>query len=197
MYKLLFVLMCSLFFYYITKDLRVFAGVFIFLTALMFWGAQIETVNRRLAISQARDDIEGALRKRRTLLEKAYESIKDSAAFGESELSLIDRLLSGENNSEGEDTVFKEYYLLQKMVKDILAEKMEGSAEDRAETALQPEWFDMALKDVENELSTACIFYNDSAKEYNSAISTFPTSVMAKINGFGLINYFDADNGSC
>jgi len=194
LYKLLFVLMCSLFFYYITKDLRVFAGVFIFLTALMFWGSQIETVNRRQAISQARDDIEGALRKRRTLLEKAYESIKDSAAFGESELSLIDRLLSGENNSEGEDSVFKEYYLLQKMVKDILAEKMEGSAKDRTETAIQPEWFDMALKDVENELSAACIFYNDSAKEYNSAISTFPTSVMAKINGFGLISYFDADN---
>lgn len=196
MYKLLFVLMCSLFFYYITKDLRVFAGVFLFMTALMFWGSQIETVNRRLSISQALDDIEGALRKRRAILEKAYESLKDCAVFDEIELSLISKLLSGENNTERQDNVFKEYYLLQNNVRSILAGKTGTLAEEWGESPLQPEWFGTELKNVENDLNAACIFYNNSAKEYNSAISSFPTSVMAKINGFGLISYFELDSGT-
>ncbi len=196
MYKLLFVLMCSLFFYYITKDLRVFAGVFLFLTALMFWGSQIETVNRRLSISQALDDIEVALRKRRAILEKAYESLKDRAVFDELELSLISKLLSGENNTERQDNVFKEYYLLQNSVRSILDGKTGTLAEEWGESPLQPQELGTELRDVESDLNTACKFYNSSAKEYNSAISSFPTSVMAKINGFGLISYFEMDSGT-
>lgn len=196
MYKLLFVLMCSLFFYYITKDLRVFAGVFLFMTALMFWGSQIETVNRRLSISQALDDIEGALRKRRAILEKAYESLKDRAVFDEMELSLISKLLSGENNTERQDNVFKEYYLLQNSVRSILDGKTGTLAGEWGESPLLPEWFGTELKNVESDLDAACIFYNNSAKEYNSAISSFPTSVMARINGFGLISYFELDSGT-
>ena len=52
------------------------------------------------------------------------------------------------------------------------------------------------LAGTENRIATARRDYNDSAKEYNTAIRKFPKNILAGIFGFDKVDYFENTEGS-
>ena len=51
------------------------------------------------------------------------------------------------------------------------------------------------LEGTENRLSVARKDYNDEVKSYNLIVKRFPTSLMAKLFGFGYKDYFKIESG--
>ena len=58
-------------------------------------------------------------------------------------------------------------------------------------TALQDE-----LAGTENRISVARQYYNESVRSYNTTVQQFPTSLIAGMNGFYPVPYFEADEGA-
>lgn len=52
------------------------------------------------------------------------------------------------------------------------------------------------LAGTENRLQKARQDYNDTAKEYNTKIRRFPTSIIASIGGFEKVEYFESQSGA-
>ena len=52
------------------------------------------------------------------------------------------------------------------------------------------------LAGTENRISVARKDYNDSVKNYNNRIKTFPANIIANMFGFSSADYFQAANGS-
>jgi LemA protein len=50
------------------------------------------------------------------------------------------------------------------------------------------------LSDTENRLSLARRFYNANVRELNTAVESFPSSIVAKITGFKSAQYFEVDD---
>lgn len=49
---------------------------------------------------------------------------------------------------------------------------------------------------IENSLRTETVYFNDAAREYNTAIKTFPNNVLANFTNFNEKPYFKADVGA-
>lgn len=58
-------------------------------------------------------------------------------------------------------------------------------------TALQDE-----LAGTENRINVARQYYNERVRTYNTTVQQFPTSIIAGMNGFYPLSYFEADEGA-
>ncbi len=189
MYKLLLILIGSYVFYYFTNDIRLMLGVFILLTFLLVWGSQIDIIQRKESVSQAKGNIDDAFQKRHDILSKIYETTKGYIKFKENELESITNLFDSVRNPASN---FNEKLELQNQVKNILINNIGNLRDDHVDK--QFETFNRSINEVEENLSAARRFYNHSVKEYNTAISTFPTSITAKMKGFQVMSYFEVEN---
>ena len=52
------------------------------------------------------------------------------------------------------------------------------------------------LKDIEEKISYARQFYNDTVLTYNNKVEMFPTNIIANIFGFKQSEFFKLDNES-
>jgi LemA protein len=52
------------------------------------------------------------------------------------------------------------------------------------------------LEGSENRITTERMKYNDTAKEYNTKIRSFPTNFIARIFGFERVNLFESNEGA-
>lgn len=52
------------------------------------------------------------------------------------------------------------------------------------------------LEGTENRIAVARSDFNDTARQYNTRIKTFPTNIIAGIFGFDAFPYFEADKGA-
>jgi LemA protein len=50
------------------------------------------------------------------------------------------------------------------------------------------------LSDTENKIQAARRFYNANVRDFNIAIQTFPTNLIAKMFGFSAFEFFEAEN---
>lgn len=189
MYKLLLILIGSYVFYYFTNDIRLMLGVFILLTLLLVWGSQIDIIQRKESVNQAKGNIDDAFQKRHDTLSKIYETTKGYIKFKENELASITNLFDTVRNPASN---FNEKLELQNQVKNILINNIGNLRDDHVGKRF--ETFNRSINEVEENLSAARRFYNHSVKEYNTAISTFPTSIIAKMKGFQVMNYFEVEN---
>ena len=52
------------------------------------------------------------------------------------------------------------------------------------------------LAGTENRIAVARQYYNEKVKAYNTAIQTFPNSMIAGLNGYKSMPYFEADESA-
>ena len=52
------------------------------------------------------------------------------------------------------------------------------------------------LAGTENRIAVARQYYNEKVKAYNTAIQTFPNSIIAGLNGHSTMPYFEADESA-
>ncbi len=191
MFRILLIVIVSGFVYYLNKSVGLAAGVFVVLTGFMLWLSQFDIVRRREEINQAKGNLEDAFQKRYDILTKIYETTKGYIKFKEQELDTITNLIcSIEKPTFG----YKEKFRLQNQVQKILINSMESLRDNQL--GFQIEALNRSINEVEENLSASRRFYNHAVKEYNTAISVFPTIIPAKVKRYQAMSYFEVEDES-
>ena len=111
-------------------------------------------------------DIDVQLKQRHDLIPQLVDTVKGYAAH---EKETLDRVIQARNGAVGAKTI-----------DDKIA------AENQNFLQLQEE-----IADVENKLAAVRRYFNSATKEYNNAVQTFPSNIVAGMTGFQREIMFD------
>lgn len=193
MYKLLLILIGSYLCYFFTHNIKLMICLFILLIVLLLWETSRGIARKEQEVSQARGNIDDAFQKRHDILVKLFESTKGFVQYKENELKRIGEMEKGILNPLSEN-ILQDKLELQNSVKRILLNSITQLKNDQVST--QFEILNRSINDVEENLSASRRFYNHAVKEYNSCISSFPSSIIAKKRFLSQAAYFEVSDSN-
>ena len=160
------------------------------LLVLLAWVAVAfnRLVRHRNLVREAWSGIDVQLKRRHDLVPALVESVRGHAAFERGVLEEVTRLRGGAPASralqDGENA-------LTTQLRGLLA-VAEAYPQLRAADsflALQRQ-----LAEVENHLQMARRYYNGTVRDYNTAVESFPSNLVAGGFGFGLLEFFQVES---
>ena len=149
-------------------------------------------VSLRQTCNQAWSDIEVQLKQRQDLIPSLVETVKGYAKHEKETLqAVIDARNSAVSANSVGDTVKAEGLLGQALGKLFaLAEAYPDLKANQNFLQLQDE-----LSDVENKISAARRFYNNSVQEYNTGTEQFPANMIAGPFNFEKRDFYESSEG--
>lgn len=133
-------------------------------------------------------DIDVQLKQRHDLVPQLVETVKGYAAH---EKDTLERVINARNGAIGAKTIDEK----------IVAENALSSALSRLKITLEayPDLkanqnflqLQEEIADLENKLSSVRRYFNSATKEYNNAVETFPSNILAGMFGFRKEVMFD------
>ena len=150
----------------------------------------ITLVNRA---QEAWADIEVQLKRRYDLIPNLVNTVKGYATHESSAFENVTKARSAAMGATGPTPVHAQAEnMLSGALKSIfaLSEAYPDLKANQNFLALQSE-----LSDTENKIQAARRFYNTNVRDLNTKIEVFPSNMLAKMFGFGKMEFFDlADN---
>lgn len=183
----------------LSKTAKIIIGVVaaVVVLAIIITASIIGTKNK-LAVMQenivnAEANIDTYLQRRADLIPNIVASVK---SFAEHETEVYDKVLEARQNLINADTVEEKAEADSQLTSAlqglyVVVEAYPELKSDATYVALMDE-----LEGSENRIATARKDYNDAVKAYNSAIITFPNSVVAGMFGYEKAEYFEAAAGT-
>lgn len=146
-----------------------------------------ESVNKSYA------DLQTAVQRRADLIPNLVNTVKGYATHEEETLTRITEARSKVNAATNPTELSEANAELTRALGDInvVVEAYPELKANQNFIQLQDE-----LAGTENRIAVARRDYNEVVSTFNSKVRTFPTSLFAKILGFGPRDYFEADPGS-
>lgn len=135
-----------------------------------------------IRINEAEAFIDTTLRKRFDLLNKSVNIIKVNTKTKEEVLGIVAKLRSQKLSN----------FDLDRKLYDAINEF--NKYKETYEELKNNEEFvkiELGLFESEAEIVAARKYYNDIITDYNKLVRSFPTIIVAKLNGYNLKNYFD------
>ena len=130
-------------------------------------------------------DIDVQLKQRHDLVPQLVETVKGYAAH---EKDTLERVINARNGAIGAKTIDEK----------IVAENALSSALSGLKITLEAypdlkanQNFQEEIADLENKLSSVRRYFNSATKEYNNAVETFPSNILAGMFGFRKEVMFD------
>ena len=133
-------------------------------------------------------DIDVQLKQRHDLIPQLVETVKGYAAY---EKDTLERVINARNGAIGAKTIAEK----------IIAENALSSALSGLKITLEayPDLkanqnflqLQEEIADLENKLSSVRRYFNSATKEYNNAVETFPSNILAGMFGFRKEVMFD------
>ena len=153
-------------------------------------------VSRRNQVKEAWSDIDVQLKRRYDLIPNLVETVKGYAAH---EKQTLDAVITARNSAmqvhdakgATPEQMAQAEGALAGALKTVFA-LSEAYPDLKANTnflKLQDE-----LSDTENKIQAARRFYNGNVRDYNTAIQTFPTNLMANSFGFQAEKFFEMED---
>ena len=166
--------------------------VVIFIVAIIFiivlwYILTLNKLNRAIIkIDESSSGIDVALTKRYDVLTKMIDVVKGYAKHEQETLFKVIELRSGMTVQEKNEVNKEMDENLSKI--NVLAESYpELKASENFKTLQQ------SIADVEEHLQAARRLYNSNVSMYNQSVVSFPTSIVAIINGFVKRDFFEAE----
>lgn len=149
-------------------------------------------VGLRQTVNQAWSDIEVQLKQRRDLIPQLVETVKGYAKHERQTFEDVVKARQGALNATTvEGTAAAEGLLTQALGRLFaLAEAYPDLKANQNFLQLQDE-----LSSVEDKISAARRFYNNSVQEYNTAREQFPAILIAGPFGFEVREFYESDEG--
>ncbi|KGO00443.1 membrane protein [Porphyromonas macacae] len=170
-----------------------FAVIIAFVLLLIFYGISLfnTLIKNKAYAAEAYSGIDVQLKKRYDLIPnllsavKGYVKHKDSVFLKVTEART--RIMSATTAQER----FDAENMLSQSLKSLFAvsESYPTLKSDTSFLSLQQK-----LYDIEQELEQARRYYNAVVRNYNILLESFPSNVVARMFGFGLLTYFELDN---
>ncbi len=147
-------------------------------------------VGARNKVRDQFSQIDVQLKKRFDLIPNLVETVKGYAKHESETFEKVIQARNGYMNAKDDDSKMKASKELSSGISKIfsLAENYPELKANTNFTELQKE-----LKDVEEKISYARQFYNDSVLMYNNKIEMFPSNIVAGIFHFTKENFFEAE----
>lgn len=147
-------------------------------------------VGARNKVRDQFSQIDVQLKKRFDLIPNLVETVKGYAKHESETFEKVIQARNGYMNAKDDDSKMKASKELSTGISKIfaLAENYPELKANTNFTELQKE-----LKDVEEKISYARQFYNDSVLMYNNKIEMFPSNIVAGIFHFTKENFFEAE----
>lgn len=171
-------------------------GVVLLVVLFWFFGTRNTLVSLKEDVEMQQSQIETVLQRRSDLIPNLVETVKGYTNHEEevfTEIAEARSKLAGSIESGDIESINEASSNLDSALGRLLAIS-ESYPELKASEqfiALQDE-----LAGTENRISVARQYYNEKVKTYNTTVQSFPTSIVASINGYYPIPYFEADEGA-
>lgn len=161
-----------------------------------FIGTRNSLVSLREDVDMQLSQVETTLQRRSDLIPNLVETVKGYASHEEevfTEIADARARLSGSIESGDIEAIGEANNALDSALGRLLAisENYPNLQASEQFIALQDE-----LAGTENRISVARQHYNESVRSYNTTVQMFPTSLIAGMNGFYPVPYFEADEGA-
>ena len=179
-------------------SIKILIAIGTVLLVVLFWffGTRNTLVSLKEDVEMQQSQIETVLQRRSDLIPNLVETVKGYTNHEEevfTEIAEARSKLAGSIESGDIESINKASSNLDSALGRLLAIS-ESYPELKASEqfiALQDE-----LAGTENRISVARQYYNEKVKTYNTTVQSFPTSIVASINGYYPIPYFEADEGA-
>lgn len=171
-------------------------AIIVVLVAGWFIGTRNSLVTKREDVEMQLSQVETTLQRRSDLIPNLVETVKGYATHEEqvfTEIADARSKLAGSVESGNIEDISEANNELDSALSRLLAitESYPDLKASEQFTALQDE-----LAGTENRINVARQYYNESVRTYNTSVQQFPTSLIAGMNGFYPVQYFEADEGA-
>ena len=168
-------------------------GIIVLVIAFACGGTYNSLVNKKEEVDSALSNIDVQLERRADLIPNLVNSVK---GYMSHEQSIIDSVTTAREHLVNASNVEDKAAANQELTTALnnLFVIVENYPELKSNTnfiSLQDE-----LAGTENRIGTSRRDYNNAVKEYNKAVKTFPTNLIAGMLGFDEVSYFEASEGS-
>jgi LemA protein len=155
------------------------------------FGVYNRLIRRRQQVTEAWSDIDVQLKRRYDLIPNLIETVKGYATHEREAFDSVTRARAAAIGAQTPHDQAKAEQILSGTLKSLFA-VAESYPDLKANTnflELQRE-----LSDTENKIQAARRFYNGVVRDYNTAIQSIPTNLIAKPFGFTEKEYFELED---
>lgn len=168
--------------------------VLIWLIVIIAWYVVLKyngLVKLKNAIKNAFADIDVQMKMRFDLVENLVNTVKGYSIHEKDTLTQIVQARNSFMNAKTDDEKLAANDQLSGTLKTLfaLAESYPDLKANQNFLQLQSE-----LSDIENKIAAARRFFNSCVKDYNTAVESFPTNIIAKLFGFKQYDFFAITN---
>ena len=148
-------------------------------------------VSARNKVRDQFSQIDIQLKKRFDLIPNLVETVKGYAKHESETFEKVIQARNGYMNASSDEDKLKASKELSRGITKIIA-----LAENYPELKANTSFVDLQnqLKDIEEKISYARQFYNDSVLMYNNKIEMFPSNIIASMFGFKKESFFEAES---
>ncbi len=148
-------------------------------------------VKLRNFIKNAFADIDVQMKLRFDLVENLVNTVKGYAIHEKETLAQLTQARSNYMNAKDENAKIEANNQLNGTLKTLFAVSENYPELKANQNFLQ---LQTELSDIENKIAAARRFFNSCVKDFNTAIETFPTNVIANLFGFRQHDFFAIEN---
>jgi LemA protein len=164
-------------------------GVLIVITAIAIYN---NLVKLRQLVSESWSAIDTELRRRYDLIPNLVETVKGYASHEKGTLEAVIAARNTAASTQGSpQTQAQNENVLNGALRQLFA-LSENYPQLKANENFNQLQKDLA--ETENRLSQARRFYNANVRELNTAVQSFPSSIVASMTGFKSAQYFEVDD---
>ncbi len=169
----------------------IFIGILVLLILYIIY-LYNSLVKMRFRVKEGESDIEVQLKRRHDLIPNLIETVKGYAAH---EKTVFENVTQARAQAIGAHSMHEKAQaenMLSQTLKTLFA-----LAENYPELKANANFleFQRELADTENKIQASRRFYNANVRDYNIAIDSFPTNIVASIFNFQKADFFDMDEG--
>lgn len=167
--------------------------VLIVIAAIAIVSSYNGLVGEREKVLSAQSEIENSLQRRADLIPNLVETVKGYASH---ETEAINQVTEARTKMSGASTL-EEKMEANEEISSALS-RLLVVVENYPDLKASENFIQLSdeLAGTENRISTTRRDYNNAAREYNTRIKKFPTSLIASIFNFDEFPYFEADEGA-
>lgn len=167
--------------------LLIILGVVV-VVALMIASLYNSLVKLRNNRENAFADIDVQLKQRHDLIPQLVETVKGYAAH---EKDTLERVIAARNGAMGATTIDDKIAAENKLTSALNGLKITLEAYPDLKANQNFLQLQEEISDVENKLASVRRYFNSATKEYNNAVQTFPSNIIAGMFGFHREMMFD------
>lgn len=150
-------------------------------------------IRRRNQVKEAWSDIDVQLKRRHNLIPNLVESVKGYVTHERETLESVTNARAQALSAQDPESSAKAENMLTGALKTLFA-----VAENYPDLKANANFLELQreLADTENKIQASRRFYNGQVRDYNTAIQTVPTNIIANMFKFGEEAFFELDDES-